>query len=59
MSDKSLNHDYTLANLRTEASYSRREKKWTWNSKQARIASKRYNKAIRKASKLQLKKITG
>lgn len=59
MSDKSLNHDYTLANLRTEASYSRSEKRWTYNSKQARIASKRYNKAIRKASKLQLKKITG
>lgn len=54
-----LNHNYTLANLKTEASYSRSEKRWCRHSnKAARAASKRYNKAVRKASKLQLKKIT-
>jgi len=53
-----LNHDRTLANLFTEASYARWEKQWGGNSnKSSRFASKRYNKATRKASKIQLKKI--
>ena len=53
-----LNHNYTLANLKTEASYARKEKRWTFNpGKAARSASRRYNKACRKASKLQLRKL--
>ena len=53
----SLNHDRTLANLRTEAKYARQEKRWgNPASKSARNASKRYNKAVRKASKQQLKR---
>ncbi len=51
-----LNHDYKLANLHSEARYSRNEKRWTANEKRARHASKRYNKAVRKAAKLQLRK---
>ena len=55
-----LNHNRTLANLFTEAKYARDEKRWTYNgTKYSRNASRRYNKASRKASKLQLKKITG
>ena len=51
-----LNHDYTLSNLHSEAQYSRREKRWAgYGSKHARTASKRYNKAVRKAAKMQLK----
>ncbi len=53
----SLNHDRTLANLRTEANYARREKRWgNPASKRARNASQRYNQAVRKASKQQLKR---
>ena len=54
-----LNHDRTLASLRTEASYARWEKRHVGDGqgKSARIASKAYNKASRKASKLQLKKV--
>ena len=52
-----LNHNRTLANLRTEACYARTEKRWgNPASKRARLASRRYNKAMRKAAKLQLKK---
>ena len=53
-----LNHDYTLANLKTEAAYARKEKRIVeGGGKAARNASRRYNKACRKASKLQLKKL--
>ena len=53
-----LNHDRTLANLKTEASYARNEKRWTETAgKHARNASRRYNKACRKASKIQLQKL--
>ena len=52
-----LNHNRKLSNLRTEASYARKEKRWGGNSnKSARLASKRYNNATRKAAKLQLKR---
>ena len=55
-----LNHNRTLSNLYTEANYARSERRWVGTgSKHARDASRRYNKATRKASKLQLKKITG
>ena len=50
----SLHHDKTLSSHRTEASYARSEKRYTCNSKSARIASRRYNKACRAAAKLQL-----
>ena len=51
-----LNHNYKLANLHGEAHMARWEKRHVTAKKAARIASKRYNKAVRKASKLQLKK---
>ena len=52
-----LNHRRTLANLRTEACYARREKRWVgYGSKHSRDASRRYNKACRKESKQQLKR---
>ena len=38
----------------SEAKYARSGKRWTYNKKQARQASKRYNKAIRREVKLQL-----
>tara|TARA_Y100001938_G_C7952800_1_gene360158 strand:- start:585 stop:737 length:153 start_codon:yes stop_codon:yes gene_type:complete len=40
----------------SEAKIWRFEKHWTTNEKGARIASKRFNKAERKAAKLALKK---
>ena len=40
----------------SEAKMERWEKRWTHNPKRSRIASKRFNKASRKASKLQLKR---
>ena len=40
----------------SEAKLERWEKRWTWNPKRARIASKSFNKASRAASKLTLKK---
>ena len=49
-----LHHGKTLSSHRTEASYSRSEKRWCGGGKAARIASRRYNKACRAASKLQL-----
>ena len=54
MANNALHHDKTLSSHRTEACYARREKRYTHNAKAARIASRRYNKAVRKASKLQL-----
>ena len=52
-----LNHNRTLSNLRTEVCYARAERRWVGRgSKHARVASKRYNKAFRKAAKQQLKK---
>ena len=50
----SLHHDKTLSAHCTEACYARREKRYTHNAKGARIASRRYNKACRRAAKLQL-----
>ena len=40
----------------SEAKLERREKRWTWNLKRARIASRAFNKASRAASKLSLKR---
>jgi hypothetical protein len=54
MAKNALHHDKTLSSHRTEATYSRSEKRWAGGGKSARIASRRYNKAVRKASKLQL-----
>ncbi len=39
----------------SEAKYSRSEKRWTYNTKRARQASKAFNKAERKAVKISLK----
>ena len=38
----------------SEAKYTRDEKRWCCGRKAARIASKRFNKAARKAAKLRL-----
>jgi hypothetical protein len=43
-----------LAKHYSEAKYSRSEKRWTFNTKRARQASKAFNKADRKATKLAL-----
>ena len=51
----SLHHDKTLSAHRTEASYARSSKRYVGSSKAARDASRRYNKACRKAAKLQLR----
>lgn len=51
----SLHHGKTLSSHHTEASYARSSKRWVGNGKSARIASRRYNKACRKAAKLQLR----
>ena len=51
----SLHHDKTLSSHRTEASYARSSKRWVGSGKSARVASRRYNKACRKAAKLQLR----
>tara|TARA_B100000131_G_scaffold127420_1_gene124412 strand:+ start:596 stop:754 length:159 start_codon:yes stop_codon:yes gene_type:complete len=39
----------------SEAKMERAEKRWTWNPKRARIASKSFHKASRAASKRALK----
>ena len=49
-----LHHGKTLSSHRTEASYARSSKRWVGSGKSARVASRRYNKACRAASKLQL-----
>jgi hypothetical protein len=54
MAKNALNHNYTLSNLHTDAKYARQEKRWISGSKYSRNASRRYNRAVRKASKLQL-----
>lgn len=54
MANNALHHDKTLSSHKTEASYSRSEKRWCGGGKAARIASRRYNKAARRAAKLQL-----
>tara|TARA_Y100001970_G_scaffold271481_1_gene366904 strand:- start:36911 stop:37108 length:198 start_codon:yes stop_codon:yes gene_type:complete len=59
-----LNHRRTLANLNTEVKYAKDERRWSRYGRNgetscggsARFARKAYNKACRKASKLQLKK---
>ena len=51
-----LNHNRKLANHHAEAHTYREEKRHVTGTKAARAASKRYNKAARKASKLQLKR---
>ena len=59
-----LNHDRTLANLFTEAKYAKSERRWsrygrdgeTHTTTAWKDARKAYNKAVRKASKQQLKK---
>ncbi len=56
MANNALHHDKSLSSHRTEACYARREKRYTHNSKAARIASRRYNRACRRAAKRQLKK---
>lgn len=50
-----LHHDKTLSSHRTEASYARSSKRWVGTGKSARVASRRYNRACRKAAKLQLR----
>jgi len=58
-----LNHDRTLAALYTEVKYAKHSRRWsrfgrngeTYSTTAWRIALRRYNKAVRKASKLQLK----
>ena len=52
----SLHHDKTLSAHRTEACYARWEKRHVTNSKAARIASRRYNRACRRAAKLLLRR---
>ena len=54
--NNALHHDKTLSSHRTEACYSRREKRYTDGGKAARIASRRYNRACRRAAKRQLKR---
>jgi len=54
MANNALHHNKTLSAHRTEASYARWEKRHVVNSKSARIASRRYNRACRRAAKLQL-----
>jgi hypothetical protein len=54
MANNALHHIKTLSSHRTEACYARREKRYTHNAKAARIASRRYNRACRRAAKLQL-----
>ena len=54
-----LNHNARLAKLHAEAKWERSEKRWTHNEKRTRIASKAYNKAVRKASKNQLRRYRG
>ena len=54
MANNALHHDKTLSSHKTEASYSRSEKRYSGGGKSARIASRRYNKAVRRAAKLQL-----
>ena len=44
-----------LAKHFSDAKLERWEKRWTHNPKRARLASKRFNKASRKASKLALR----
>ena len=59
-----LNHDRTLANLFTEAKYAKSSRRWsrygrngeTTGGVYAGDARKAYNKACRKASKIQLKR---
>ena len=57
MSKNGLNHNTKLAKLRSDATYARSEKRHVHNTKRSRITSKRYNKAVRKAAKEQLKKV--
>lgn len=60
-----LNHNSTLAKLNTEVKYATDERRWSRYGRNgenscngaARFARKAYNKAFRKASKLQLKKV--
>ena len=40
----------------SEAKMERAEKRWTWNPKRARVASRSFNKASRAAAKLSLKR---
>ena len=62
MPNNSLNHDRTLSNLNTEAKYAKLERRWsrygrngeTYKCSAWRAARRRYNRAARKASKLQL-----
>jgi hypothetical protein len=56
MMTNKLNHRNKLAKHHAEAHTYREEKRHVGNCKAARHASKRYNKAHRKASKLQLKR---
>jgi len=56
MAKNALHHNKKLSSHRTEASYARREKRYTHNAKAARIASRRYNRACRRAAKNQLKR---
>ena len=62
-----LNHDRTLSNLYTEAKFAKNSRRWSRYGRggensggvYARDARRAYNRATRKASKRQLKKITG
>ena len=54
-----LNHRNKLAKLHGSAKLERSEKRWTYNKKRARSASKAYNRAARKASKNQLRGYKG
>lgn len=61
MSNNALHHDRKLSNLQTDVNYRRLERAWArrdngYNScsQHHREACRRYNKAFRKASKVQL-----
>ncbi len=62
MPNNQLNHNRTLSNLHTNAKYARDERRWsrygrngeTYKCSAWQDARRRYNRAVRKASKLQL-----
>jgi hypothetical protein len=61
MSNNALHHDRKLSNLQTDVNYRRLERAWQRRdnghnpcTRHHREACRRYNKAFRKASKLQL-----
>ena len=67
MPSNELNHDRTLSNLNTEAKYAKHSRRWSRYGRNGETRSitawhdarRRYNRAVRRASKQQLSRYSG